>query len=340
MWSRESHVLVADCHVSCTPQVGEMADILKQWNIPVTDLNLWAGQPYKDYTSMAPRPLQPAEVTAYHGHKVLFDRKHAEDDDPAAHRWGKLMSAKVKSGMPTVSVDPEHEEKVMPIADVFRLPTAAERAKEVTATLPRAALAHTITTATHAHVLARRRYAQAEKAAEEARKKREFEVREGRLKAAAAAQQEAEVAAATAAARAAAEAEEARQRRERQDAPKSANDQAEDDGAKPADAEDAIEIQGWLSKKSRGGFSNWNKRYFILAGSSLYYAKSGPPELAQLQLFTKLPDGTVVRDVIKDNKFQIVLNDEFHSLFLFQASDIGARVYVSRAHVFVCSSDV
>ena len=115
----------------CASQVGEMAEILKQFNIPVTDLDLWAGQPYKDYASMTPRPLQKEEVAAYHGHKVLFARKHVEDDDPAAHRWGKLMSEKVKSGMVTVSVDPEREEKLMPIADVFRLPTAAERAKEV-----------------------------------------------------------------------------------------------------------------------------------------------------------------------------------------------------------------
>eukprot|EP00966_Prymnesium_polylepis_P286379 6615613-Prymnesium_polylepis.1 len=180
------------------PQAGEMAEILKQFNIPVTDLDLWAGQPYKDYSSMTPRPLQPDEVAAYCGHKVLFARKHVEDDEPAAHRWGKLMSEKVKSGMVTVSVDPEREEKAMPITDVFRLPTAAERAKEVIA----APLCRPLRCSSSRHLDPRsppslllpppvHPYTQAEKAAEEARKKREIEVREGRLKAAAAAQQEA-----------------------------------------------------------------------------------------------------------------------------------------------------
>ena len=46
--------------------------------------------------------------------------------------------------------------------------------------------------------------------------------------------------------------------------------------------------QGWLTKLSRGGLPNWNRRWFILIGGSLYYSRSATPSSSDLHVFTEL----------------------------------------------------
>ena len=48
---------------------------------------------------------------------------------------------------------------------------------------------------------------------------------------------------------------------------------------------------GWLTKLSKGGFmANWNRRFFALVGSTLYYGAS-PAELCiEPKLFVRLDD--------------------------------------------------
>ena len=41
----------------------------------------------------------------------------------------------------------------------------------------------------------------------------------------------------------------------------------------------SIAHQGWLTKLSRGGLPNWNRRWFIQIGGSLYYSRSERPAL-------------------------------------------------------------
>ena len=50
----------------------------------------------------------------------------------------------------------------------------------------------------------------------------------------------------------------------------------------------SIAHQGWLTKLSRGGLPNWNRRWFILIGGSLYYSRSDTPSAAQLHVFCEL----------------------------------------------------
>ena len=66
--------------------------------------------------------------------------------------------------------------------------------------------------------------------------------------------------------------------------------------------------QGWLTKQSRGGLPNWNKRWFILIGGSMYYAKSESPDPLSLSVFTELLHATRVELVTTgdDNSFKLV----------------------------------
>ena len=48
--------------------------------------------------------------------------------------------------------------------------------------------------------------------------------------------------------------------------------------------------QGWLTKLSRGGLPNWNRRWFILIGGSLYYSRLATPSSAELSCFCELLD--------------------------------------------------
>ena len=65
---------------------------------------------------------------------------------------------------------------------------------------------------------------------------------------------------------------------------------------------------GWLIKQSRGGLPNSNKRWFILIGGSLYYAKSESPDPSSLSVFTELLHATRVELVTTgdDNSFKLV----------------------------------
>lgn len=49
--------------------------------------------------------------------------------------------------------------------------------------------------------------------------------------------------------------------------------------------------QGWLVKQSRGGLPNWNRRWFMLIGGSLYYSKTDSPDMSNLSVFTELQNG-------------------------------------------------
>ena len=50
----------------------------------------------------------------------------------------------------------------------------------------------------------------------------------------------------------------------------------------------SITHQGWLTKHSRGGLPNWNRRWFILIGGSLYYSRSATPTSTDLHIFCEL----------------------------------------------------
>jgi hypothetical protein len=52
----------------------------------------------------------------------------------------------------------------------------------------------------------------------------------------------------------------------------------------------SITHQGWLTKLSRGGLPNWNRRWFIQIGGSLYYSRSPTPSPADLHVFAELED--------------------------------------------------
>jgi len=55
-----------------------------------------------------------------------------------------------------------------------------------------------------------------------------------------------------------------------------------------AQRELSISHQGWLTKLSRGGLPNWNRRWFILIGGSLYYSRSDAPTDRDLHVFSEL----------------------------------------------------
>ena len=51
----------------------------------------------------------------------------------------------------------------------------------------------------------------------------------------------------------------------------------------------SITHSGWLTKHSRGGLNNWNKRWFLLIGGSLYYSRQvAAPSSSDLHVFAEL----------------------------------------------------
>ena len=71
--------------------------------------------------------------------------------------------------------------------------------------------------------------------------------------------------------------------------------------------ENIITQQGWLTKLSRGGFANWNKRWFILIGGSLYYSRSENPTAQQdIQIYTELLHALRIELALPQNGYQFV----------------------------------
>ena len=67
--------------------------------------------------------------------------------------------------------------------------------------------------------------------------------------------------------------------------------------------------EGWLTKQSKTGLPNWNRRWFILIGGTLYYSKSDRSYMN----FAELLHAKRVEAVSSDGgggKFRLVLADQ------------------------------
>mmetsp|Transcript_60653 Transcript_60653/g.180418 ORF Transcript_60653/g.180418 Transcript_60653/m.180418 type:complete len:519 (-) Transcript_60653:992-2548(-) len=88
----------------------------------------------------------------------------------------------------------------------------------------------------------------------------------------------------------------------------------------------SIVKQGWLTKLSRSGLPNWNKRWFILIGGSMYYTKTEAADPSSLSVFTELMQATRVeldqRDG-SDNCFKLITEKEQYQ---FAAPSARARL--------------
>ena len=72
-------------------------------------------------------------TTYYFTCRVFFPKEYAEEDDgaPEAFRSGKLLSAALSdAGALKVAIDPELDQREIPLVDVRRLPTLGERAAD------------------------------------------------------------------------------------------------------------------------------------------------------------------------------------------------------------------
>lgn len=87
-----------------------------------------------------------------------------------------------------------------------------------------------------------------------------------------------------------------------------------------------IAHEGWLTKHSKTGLPNWNRRWFVLIGGTLYYGKTsaGSHEEHQMQRFAELMHAVRVEPVSSDScGFRLVLSDQ---TLQFQASSTEARL--------------
>ena len=72
---------------------------------------------------ITPRALELGEVGSFVNEKLLFKKEYADEeggDDAAAwpYRWGKLVSPEVVDGMVTLAIDPEMDQKAIPLVEV------------------------------------------------------------------------------------------------------------------------------------------------------------------------------------------------------------------------------
>ena len=87
-------------------------------------------------------------------------------------------------------------------------------------------------------------------------------------------------------------------------------------------AELKVAHEGWLTKHSKSGLPNWNRRWFTLIGGTLYYSKSDRSYVN----FAELLHGKRVEAVSSDGggvKFRLVLADQ---TLEFQAASVAARL--------------
>ena len=86
------------------------------------------------------------------------------------------------------------------------------------------------------------------------------------------------------------------------------------------------EWRGWLTKHSRGGFtSNWNRRFFVLNGSTLYYSRTEPSSPSMLKVFAQLADAVCVEVAASQQRercFRIVFSPSDPSLGLSDANEL------------------
>lgn len=110
---------------------------------------------------------------------------------------------------------------------------------------------------------------------------------------------------------------------------KSAPSGGEDHSVAPGDIK--VTMQGWLTKLSKGGFTaNWNRRYFVLAGSTLYYSEDPDKLQAKPKLFCEVAGADILavahpprgRDLrLRGNAFAISTNVDSSNL-IFSADTL------------------
>ena len=84
-----------------------------------------------------------------------------------------------------------------------------------------------------------------------------------------------------------------------------------------------IAHEGWLTKHSKTGLPNWNRRWFVLIGGTLYYSKTSDEE-HQMQRFAELMHAVRVEMVTGESSgFRLVLTDQ---TLHFQAVSAEARL--------------
>ena len=88
-----------------------------------------------------------------------------------------------------------------------------------------------------------------------------------------------------------------------------------------------IKHEGWLTKHSKTGLPNWNRRWFVLIGGTLYYSKTSESVSGQMQVFAELLHAQRIEAVSSDSRaFRLVMSEKHSETLHFQAASASARL--------------